>query len=388
VVAAGGLHIIGTERHESRRIDNQLRGRSGRQGDPGSSRFYLSLEDNLMRIFGDPDRTKRWLTTAGMKEGEVIESAMLSRQIERAQRKVEAYNFDLRKNLLEYDDVANDQRKVVYQQRTELMAAEDISDSVTGIRAEVVNGIIDQFVPRESVEEEWHLDGLTEAIAREFMVQVDPKAWLEADHDLAEAGLRDRIVAAVEGAYQQKVEQVGPPVMRHLEKAVMLQELDRHWREHLAAMDYLRQGIHLRAYAQKNPKQEYKREAFELFGSLLDRIKHDTISLLSRLQVRTEAEIEEQERERERQMARQLQLQHAAPQSVISGDAAPVGPEAAAASAGSPPVGAAGPFAAGPTAAPIAPVVRDGRKVGRNEPCPCGSGKKYKHCHGQLAKEA
>ncbi|MGB5102530.1 MAG: preprotein translocase subunit SecA, partial [Steroidobacteraceae bacterium] len=301
VIAAGGLHIVGTERHESRRIDNQLRGRSGRQGDPGSSRFYLSLEDNLMRIFGDPERTKRWLQTAGMKEGEVIESKMLSRQIERAQRKVEAYNFDLRKNLLEYDDVANDQRKVIYQQRTELMAADDISDSVTGIRAEVVNGIIDQFVPRESVEEEWNLPGLAEAIARDFLVEIDPKAWLEADESLAEAGLRDRVVQAVESAYQQKVEQVGAPVMRHLEKAVMLQELDRHWREHLAAMDYLRQGIHLRAYAQKNPKQEYKREAFELFGALLDRIKHDTISLLSRLQVRTEAEIEEQERERERQ---------------------------------------------------------------------------------------
>jgi preprotein translocase subunit SecA len=391
VVAAGGLHIIGTERHESRRIDNQLRGRSGRQGDPGSSRFYLSLEDNLMRIFGDPDRTKRWLTTAGMKEGEVIESKMLSRQIERAQRKVEAYNFDLRKNLLEYDDVANDQRKVIYQQRTELMAAEDMADSITGIRAEVVNGIIDPFVPRESVEDEWDLAGLREAIAREFQVDVDPQAWLEADHDIAEAGLRERIVAAVEDAYQQKVQQVGAPVMRHLEKAVMLQELDKHWREHLAAMDYLRQGIHLRAYAQKNPKQEYKREAFELFGALLDRIKHDTISLLSRLQVRTEAEIEAQERERERQMAaRKLQLQHATPQSVISGDAAPVGPEAAAAAAGAPPMGTGGPFAAGPTSAPepIAPVVRDGRKVGRNEPCPCGSGKKYKHCHGQLAKEA
>jgi preprotein translocase subunit SecA len=391
VVAAGGLHIIGTERHESRRIDNQLRGRSGRQGDPGSSRFYLSLEDNLMRIFGDPDRTKRWLTTAGMKEGEVIESKMLSRQIERAQRKVEAYNFDLRKNLLEYDDVANDQRKVIYQQRTELMAAEDMADSITGIRAEVVNGIIDQFVPRESVEDEWDLAGLREAIAREFQVDVDPKAWLEVDHDIAEAGLRERVVAAVEDAYQQKVAQVGAPVMRHLEKAVMLQELDKHWREHLAAMDYLRQGIHLRAYAQKNPKQEYKREAFELFGALLDRIKHDTISLLSRLQVRNEAEIEAQERERERQMAaRKLQMQHATPQSVISGDAVPVGPEAAAAAAGAPPMGTGGPFAAGPTSGPepIAPVVRDGRKVGRNEPCPCGSGKKYKHCHGQLAKEA
>ncbi len=362
VIASGGLHIIGTERHESRRIDNQLRGRSGRQGDPGSSRFYLSLEDSLMRIFGDPERTKRWLTTAGMKEGEVIESKMLSRQIERAQRKVEAYNFDLRKNLLEYDDVANDQRKVIYQQRTEIMAAEDISDSVTGIRAEVVNNLIDQFVPRESPEEEWKLDDLKDAIERDFVTAIVPQAWLTADHEIAEAGLRDRVVTAVEDAYEAKVAAVGAPVMRHLEKAVMLQELDRHWRDHLAAMDYLRQGIHLRAYAQKNPKQEYKREAFELFGALLDRIKHDTVSLLSRLQVRTEAEIEEQERERERQMARQLQTQHVSPKSVIASDgvaegAAPSGGET---------------------------VVREGRKVGRNEPCPCGSGKKYKHCHGQI----
>ena len=262
-----------------------------------------------MRIFGDPDRTKRWLQTAGMKEGEVIESKMLSRQIERAQRKVEAYNFDLRKNLLEYDDVANDQRKVIYQQRTELMAAEDISDSVSGIRAEVVNNIIDQFVPRESPEEEWNLDGLREAIARDFVTDIDPKGWLEADDETG----RGRACATASSRpwktpTMAKVESVGAPVMRHLEKAVMLQELDRHWREHLAAMDYLRQGIHLRAYAQKNPKQEYKREAFELFGALLDRIKHDTISLLSRLQVRTEAEIEEQERERERQLARKLQI--------------------------------------------------------------------------------
>ena len=400
VVAAGGLHIVGTERHESRRIDNQLRGRSGRQGDPGSSRFYLSLEDNLMRIFGDPERTKRWLQTAGMKEGEVIESKMLSRQIERAQRKVEAYNFDLRKNLLEYDDVANDQRKVIYQQRTELMAAEDISDSISGIRAEVVDGIIDQYVPRESTEEEWNLPGVAEAIERDFQTAIDPKGWLDADHDINQARLRERIAQAVEGAYEAKVETVGAPVMRHLEKAVMLQELDRHWREHLAAMDYLRQGIHLRAYAQKNPKQEYKREAFELFGTLLERIKHDTVSLLSRIQVRSEAEIEEQERERERQLARQLQMQHAAPQSAIAADESPVGAERAAVRAaggfggGFP--GAGGGFGGarqgGPFAHPAAPseqpVVREGRKVGRNEPCPCGSGKKYKHCHGQLAREA
>jgi preprotein translocase subunit SecA len=279
--------------------------------------------------------------------------------------------------------VANDQRKVIYQQRTELMAADDISDSIAGIRAEVVDGIVDQYVPRESVEEQWHLDDLAAAIEREFQVQVDPRAWLAADHEIAESGLRERIIEAVETAYRQKVEQVGAPIMAHLEKAVMLQELDKHWREHLAAMDYLRQGIHLRAYAQKNPKQEYKREAFELFGTLLDRIKHDTVTLLSRLQVRTEAEIEEQERERERQMARRLQLQHAAPQSVISGDAGPVGPEEAASAAPS-----GGPFASGAAPFPVEQVVRDGRKVGRNEPCPCGSGRKFKHCHGQLAREA
>jgi preprotein translocase subunit SecA len=393
VLASGGLHIIGTERHESRRIDNQLRGRSGRQGDPGSSRFYLSLEDNLMRIFGDPERTKRWLTTAGMKEGEVIESKMLSRQIERAQRKVEAYNFDLRKNLLEYDDVANDQRKVIYQQRTEIMAAEDISDSVTGIRAEVVNALIDEFVPRESPEEEWNLGGLKEAVERDFVTPIDPQGWLAADHDIAESGLRERVVKAVEDAYEAKVAAVGAPVMRHLEKAVMLQELDRHWREHLAAMDYLRQGIHLRAYAQKNPKQEYKREAFELFGSLLERIKHDTVSLLSRLQVRNEAEIEAQERERERQMARQLQLQHASPQSVISSDAAAQNAAPAAAGMGGGFAASsafAGGFAGGEVPAAGQPgqvgetVVRESRKVGRNEPCPCGSGKKFKHCHGRF----
>jgi preprotein translocase subunit SecA len=368
VVAAGGLHIVGTERHESRRIDNQLRGRSGRQGDPGSSRFYLSLEDNLMRIFGDPQRTKRWLQTAGMKEGEVIESRMLSRQIERAQRKVEAHNFDARKNLLEYDDVANDQRKVIYQQRQELMAAEEVADAVAGIRHDVVHSLIDRFVPPKSVEDMWDVDGLREAVEREFSVSLDLKAWLDADKTLAEEGLRDRIVRAIDDAYEAKVQSVGVPVMRHLEKAVMLQQLDAHWREHLAAMDYLRQGIHLRSYAQKNPKQEYKREAFELFSALLDRVKYDTVSILSRLQVRSEAEIEAEEAERQRRLARALKFQHATPE-----------PAAA-------PAAEAGPLAQQPEpATPAAPFVREQRKVGRNEPCPCGSGKKYKHCHGALA---
>ncbi|PZN34754.1 MAG: preprotein translocase subunit SecA [Proteobacteria bacterium] len=371
VIAAGGLHIIGTERHESRRIDNQLRGRSGRQGDPGSSRFYLSLEDNLMRIFGDPMRTKRWLETAGMKEGEVIESRMLSKQIERAQRKVEAHNFDARKNLLEYDDVANDQRKVIYQQRTELMAAEDVADAVVGIRHEVVSALVDRYIPPRSVESMWDVEGLEQALERDFAIRLDVKGWLEEDKDLADEALRARIAREIDRAYEQKVEQYGAPVVRQLEKAIMLQQLDSHWREHLAAMDYLRQGIHLRSYAQKNPKQEYKREAFELFTTMLDRIKHDTVSMLSRMQLRTQAEIDAEEAERQRRLARAMQFQHAAPESLAA--QAP---------------------AAGPTAAPreepmagaVTTFVRDSRKVGRNEPCPCGSGKKYKHCHGALVE--
>ena len=366
VIAAGGLHIIGTERHESRRIDNQLRGRSGRQGDPGSSRFYISLDDNLMRIFGDPERTKRWLQTAGMKEGEVIESRMLSKQIERAQRKVEAHNFDARKNLLEYDDVANDQRKVIYAQRTELMAAEDVADAVAGIRNEVLNTIIDRFIPPESVEELWDIDGLTQTLERDFAARLDIKGWLAADPNLSEAPLRKRIVEEIDKAYEAKVEQYGAPVVRHIEKVIMLQQLDTHWREHLAAMDYLRQGIHLRSYAQKNPKQEYKREAFELFTAMLDRVKYDTVSMLSRMQLRTQAEIEAEEEARQRRLARAMQFQHAAPEQVTGGAA----PE---------------PEQAPRAPAPVAQFVRDTRKVGRNEPCPCGSGKKFKHCHGALA---
>ena len=365
VIAAGGLHIVGTERHESRRIDNQLRGRSGRQGDPGSSRFYISLDDNLMRIFGDPGRTKRWLQTAGMKEGEVIESRMLSKQIERAQRKVEAHNFDARKNLLEYDDVANDQRKVIYSQRAELMAAEDVADAVAGIRNEVLNTIIDRFIPPKSVEEMWDIDGLAQTLERDFATRLDVKGWLAADPNLGEEPLRKRIVKEIDDAYEAKVQQYGAPVVRHIEKAIMLQQLDSHWREHLAAMDYLRQGIHLRSYAQKNPKQEYKREAFELFTAMLDRVKHDTVSMLSRMQLRTQAEIDAEEEARQRRLARAMQFQHAAPEQVTAPqpqpEEAPQGP------------------------AQISQFVRDTRKVGRNEPCPCGSGKKFKHCHGALA---
>ena len=378
VVAAGGLHIIGTERHESRRIDNQLRGRSGRQGDPGSSRFYLSLEDNLMRIFGDPARTKSMLKTVGMREGEVIESRMLTRQIERAQRKVEAHNFDARKNLLEYDDVANDQRKVIYQQRTEIMSADDIAENIRGLRAEVVQGIVDAHVPPESVEEQWDLEGLEQEIQRDFGVQPGLKAWVEEDSSRQNAAIAEHVLQSIEQVYEAKVEHVGAPIMRHLEKAVMLQQLDGHWREHLAAMDYLRQGIYLRAYAQKNPKQEYKREAFELFTTMLDRIKRETVTLLQRLQVRTEEEIEREERERQLRLQRQMQALHAAPPG-LAGQEEPEAPR--------PPgvVGAVAPArAARPAPEPAAPFVREERKVGRNEPCPCGSGKKYKHCHGAL----
>ncbi len=376
VVAAGGLHIIGTERHESRRIDNQLRGRSGRQGDPGSSRFYLSLEDSLMRIFGDPERTKSMLKTVGMREGEVIESRMLTRQIERAQRKVEAHNFDARKNLLEYDDVANDQRKVIYQQRTEIMSADDMADVIRGLRAEVVEGIVATFVPPGSVEEQWELEELEQEIARDFGVETGLKAWIAEDASRENKAITEHLLRGIETVYEAKVEHVGAPIMRHLEKAVMLQQLDGQWREHLAAMDYLRQGIYLRAYAQKNPKQEYKREAFELFTTMLDRIKRDTVVLLQRLQVRTEEEIEREERERQARLQRQMQTLHAAPPAI----GAVQGPEAGPAAAEE-----AGPGrAAGGPASHAAPFVREERKVGRNEPCPCGSGKKYKHCHGAL----
>ena len=367
VIAAGGLHIIGTERHESRRIDNQLRGRSGRQGDPGSSRFYLSLEDNLMRIFGDPERTKRWLQTAGMKEGEVIESRMLSRQIEKAQRKVEAHNFDARKNLLEYDDVANDQRKVIYSQRTELMAAEEIGDAIAGIRHEVVNGIIDRHMPPNSVEEMWDIPALTQALERDFAVPLDIKGWL-TNSNVTDAEVRTKVLAEITAAYEAKEKMYTSPVVRHLEKVIMLQQLDSHWREHLAAMDYLRQGIHLRSYAQKNPKQEYKREAFELFTSMLDRVKSETVSMLSRMQLRTQAEVDAEEAERQERLERAMRFQHAAPEQLAP-----------------PPEGE---FPANQPPAQISQFVRDTKKVGRNEPCPCGSGKKYKHCHGQLANEA
>ncbi len=373
VLAAGGLHIIGTERHESRRIDNQLRGRSGRQGDPGSSRFYLSLEDNLMRIFGDPTRMKALMTRVGMKPGEAIESGMLTRQIERAQRRVEQHNFDARKQLLEYDDVANDQRRVIYQQRTDLMGADNVSEAVRGIREDVVAQLVDEYVPEGAPDDQWDARGLAEAIERDFGTRLAVESWIGTDES-GVGGLKARVLRALEEAYDAKVANVGPDVMRYIEKEVMLRTLDQHWREHLAAMDYMRQGIFLRSYAQKNPKQEYKREAFELFSAMLDRIKFDTVTTVSKIQVRSQAEIEREEQERQQRLARALQAQHAEAVSPIQ-----LVPTAEAPSPRN--VAPAEPRPAAPAAAPF---VRQVPKVGRNEPCPCGSGKKYKHCHGAL----
>jgi preprotein translocase subunit SecA len=376
VLEQGGLHIIGTERHESRRIDNQLRGRSGRQGDPGSSRFYLSMEDNLMRIFGDPERTKGLLARVGMREGEAIESKLLSRQIERAQRKVEAHNFDIRKQLLEYDDVANDQRKVVYQQRTELMKADEIAESVSNIRAEVVADILAEYVPPGSVEELWDIAGLTQALESEFSLSMDVADLLKAQPELHEDSLRDAVIERVEEAYQRKVSEIGAPIMREFEKVIMLQQLDSHWKEHLAAMDYLRQGIHLRGYAQKNPKQEYKREAFEMFSQMLDIVKRDAVTILSKVQIRTQQDVEVVEEQRSDMGA--MRFQHAAAPTLDQA-AAPPPP------AGQQPLATGQRAGAAPAAEPATPYVRSQPKVGRNEPCPCGSGKKYKHCHGRIS---
>ena len=387
VLTAGGLHIVGTERHESRRIDNQLRGRSGRQGDPGSSRFYLSMEDNLMRIFGDPLRTQRLLKMAGMKEGEVIESGMLTRQIEKAQRKVEAHNFDIRKNLLLFDDVANDQRKVVYQQRTEIMGTEDLSGAIRGLMEDSVGSLLDQHMPKHAASSDWDLQALADAVLRDFSVRVDPKSWLTQEPELEEQVLRERVVRAVNEAYDAKVARIGAPIMRHVEKDVMLRMLDQHWREHLAAMDYLRQGIHLRGYAQKDYRFEFKREAFELFSAMLDRIRFETSSLMAKIEVRTQEEIEREEEERRQRLMRALQAQHAEAASLLA--AAEEQQTAVAAGVRASTGGTSQPRA-GVRAAPPAPetagtFVRGERKVGRNEPCPCGSGKKYKHCHGALS---
>ncbi|NND54890.1 MAG: preprotein translocase subunit SecA, partial [Gammaproteobacteria bacterium] len=325
VLESGGLHIIGTERHESRRIDNQLRGRSGRQGDPGSSRFYLSMEDSLMRIFGDPDRTKALLSRVGMREGEAIESGLLTRQIERAQRKVEAHNFDARKQLLEYDDVANEQRTAIYEQRNDLMGADDIADSIAGIRYEVIDNLVDEYIPRQSMEEQWDVAGLHQVLEREFGSDLDIQSWLD-DENVTEEDLRERIVAALEAEYEAKTEQVGTEIMRMIEKEYMLKFIDMHWREHLGALDYLRQGIGLRSYAQKNPKQEYKREAFEMFGAMLDRVKYELISFLSQVRVRGEEDVKAAQ---QRAVSGNMQYQHAEASALGGGQPAPAQPGSA-----------------------------------------------------------
>ncbi|CAI1760774.1 preprotein translocase subunit SecA [Serratia ficaria] len=356
VLAAGGLHIIGTERHESRRIDNQLRGRSGRQGDAGSSRFYLSMEDALMRIFAS-DRVSGMMRKLGMKEGEAIEHPWVTKAIANAQRKVESRNFDIRKQLLEYDDVANDQRRAIYSQRNELLDVSDVSETIASIREDVFKSTIDNYIPPQSLEEEWDIQGLEERLKNDFDLDMPIAQWLDKEPELHEETLRERILDNAKQQYLRKEEVVGTEMMRNFEKGVMLQTLDSLWKEHLAAMDYLRQGIHLRGYAQKDPKQEYKRESFNMFATMLESLKYEVISVLSKVQVRMPEEVEaleQQRREEAERLAQQQQLSHYEENSLVTED-------------------------------PNAPASAE-RKVGRNDPCPCGSGKKYKQCHGRLQK--
>ncbi|WP_373090738.1 preprotein translocase subunit SecA [Zhongshania sp.] len=364
VMQAGGLHIVGTERHESRRIDNQLRGRAGRQGDPGASRFYLSLEDSLMRIFAS-DRVRGIMQALGLEKGEAIEHRMVSNAIEKAQRKVEGRNFDMRKQLLEYDDVANDQRQIIYQQRNELMEADDISDMLAAIRHDVVGDVVREYIPPQSLEEQWDVAGLERRLHTDFEVELPLQTWLDEDRSVNEDVLSEKINQAITEAYEAKCALVGPD-MRKIERHIMLQVLDTLWKEHLATMDHLRHGIHLRAFAQKNPKQEYKREAFELFQEMLDSLKLEVIRFLSHLRLQQNENAEELARQRrEEQAKRAMEFQHAESSGLTvdeemsdeSAETTPSTPET---------------------------FVRDGRKVGRNEVCPCGSGKKYKQCHGKL----
>ena len=360
IIEAGGLHILGTERHESRRIDNQLRGRSGRQGDPGVSRFYLSLEDNLMRIFAS-DRVKSFMQALGMERGEAIEHRMVTNAIEKAQRKVEGRNFDIRKQLLEYDDVANDQRQIIYRQRDELLSDDEIGETITAIREDVVNDAIDGFIAPMSVEEQWDILGLEKQLEAEFGLNLPVAQWLDEDDTLHEEPLRQRIVDAVQAAYDEKAEGIGPG-MRQLEKQIMLQVLDTLWKEHLQVMDQLRQGIHLRAYANKNPKQEYKRESFALFEGLLQRLKYEVVRFLSNVQVQRSDEAAAIEQQRREAAAKQkMAFEHAEAGSAVA------------------------PAADAPPPAAPQPITRAQPKVGRNDPCPCGSGKKYKQCHGALS---
>ncbi|HEU4709324.1 MAG TPA: preprotein translocase subunit SecA [Methylophilaceae bacterium] len=359
VLAAGGLHIIGTERHESRRVDNQLRGRSGRQGDPGSSRFYLSLEDPLLRIFAS-DRVSAIMERLKMPEGEAIEHPWVTRAIENAQRKVEGRNFDIRKQLLEYDDVSNDQRKVIYEQRNELLEAVDVGETIIAMRQDVINDTISTYIPPESVEEQWDVPGLEKALEAELGLEIPLQKMLEENPDLHEETLRERIQETADNVYKAKEEKAGAEMMRQFERSIMLQSLDNHWREHLAALDHLRQGIHLRSYAQKNPKQEYKREAFELFAALLDTVKREVTQVTMLVQVRDQADVDAVEQQHSE--PENVQYQHADFDEAL----------------GAVPEQAAEP-------AQAVPFERMGAKVGRNDPCPCGSGKKYKQCHGKLS---
>jgi preprotein translocase subunit SecA len=361
VLASGGLHILGTERHESRRIDNQLRGRAGRQGDPGVSRFYLSMEDSLMRIFAS-ERVKGFMQKLGMEKGEAIEHQMVSNAIEKAQRKVEGRNFDIRKQLLEYDDVSNDQRQIIYQQRDDLLTEADISETITAIRLDVVADAVEGYIPPMSVEEQWDIPGLEKQLESEFSVSLPVQQWLDEDDTLHEEVLRDKIFDAVQSAYDAKGDDVGPD-MRRIEKQIMLQVLDTLWKEHLSTMDHLRQGIHLRAYAQKNPKQEFKRESFELFQQLLVNLKYEVVKFLSHVQIQRQDEAEAiEEKRRQAAAGERLAFQHAQAPAIGGGEA-----EIASAEPATPQT-----------------YVREQPKVGRNEPCHCGSGKKFKQCHGKL----
>jgi preprotein translocase subunit SecA len=365
VVGAGGLHIIGTERHESRRVDNQLRGRSGRQGDPGSSRFYLSLDDPLLRIFAG-DRVRAIMDRLKMPEGEPIEAGIVSRSIESAQRKVEARNFDIRKQLLEYDDVANDQRKVIYQQRNELLEAHNVSELVASLRHGVFTDLFHAYVPHESMEEQWDIKSLDAALANEWQLNISLAAMLEAEPNLTEEDLLERVLKAADASYEAKTSSIGQEAFAGFERSVMLQSIDTHWREHLAALDHLRQGIHLRGYAQKNPKQEYKREAFELFGQMLDMIKNEVVRIVMTVRIQSREEIDAAEEELSHSHVANVHYQHAdfdpdsAPEELLA-----------------------------PTANAednrMQPMTNMLPKVGRNDPCPCGSGKKYKQCHGKLS---
>jgi preprotein translocase subunit SecA len=369
VLALGGLHIVGTERHESRRIDNQLRGRSGRQGDAGSSRFYLSLEDNLMRIFA-ADWVKNAMRKMGMKDDEVIESGMVSKQIQNAQRKVEAHNFDIRKNLLDFDDVANDQRKVIYQQRNELLESESVQEAIEAIREDVFAEITRRFVPENSIDVQWDIEGLERSLMEDFGIDAGLKKLLaDTDHEIDDAGVTQHVLDVAARHFADKETQVSPDIMRQLEKHLMLNVLDQSWKEHLARMDYLRQGIHLRGYAQKQPKQEYKRESFELFTELLEKVKREVTTMLARVRIRSEdevAQMENAERQRMEAQANRMQFQHP--------ETGGFGADEEAAEA----------LALAQQGEGVLAPVRSGPKIGRNDPCPCGSGKKYKQCHGQL----